>query len=149
MGIREDIMALHDNHPGDSFDTGKNLGLEIAATLAEAREKELLEEIRVTENNLADSMSTTKRLMDKCDKLLAEILSLKQQNSYMDDGCAGLEQNIISLKAERAQMIAELRGLSKWDWIIVDGVFNVTSNDLGVYMEADRVQAIINKYEAL
>lgn len=44
MGVSQQIMALSDDHPGDAFDIGKNLGLEIASTIAEAREKELLAE---------------------------------------------------------------------------------------------------------
>jgi hypothetical protein len=44
MGVREQIMGLYDELPSDAFDIGKNLGLGIAADIAEAREKELLAE---------------------------------------------------------------------------------------------------------
>lgn len=45
MSVREQIMGLYDELPSDAFDIGKNLGLEIAAGIAEARERELMARI--------------------------------------------------------------------------------------------------------
>lgn len=42
--VRDKIMDLYINHPGDSFDQGVNAALKQAADIAEAREKELLAE---------------------------------------------------------------------------------------------------------
>jgi hypothetical protein len=85
MGIREDIMTLHDNHHGDSFDIGKNLRkLVFAANLAEARERELLKQL--------DSQANA-------------------HNQYTLE----LSLQISAYEKERAQMIAELRDLVEYD----------------------------------
>ena len=102
-------MALELPKPhGIRVKVGFDYGLLKAADLAEAREKELLEQI-------------------------------SNREQYTEIVMADGTKQIQKLKAERAQMIAELRGLAEYD----TGVYEFYPID------AEHMMEIIEKYEVM
>jgi hypothetical protein len=101
--------------------------------------------MKVTPNEIGDAVQEAE-LQD--DHTQAATLAEARERELLD--AMGLLEGIAdSLKAERAQMIAELRGLMRYQDNCSGDESFMQADRRGEYIEFCEVKAIINKYEAL
>ncbi len=129
--IRKQIMALV--LPANS-PMGAHEAIDKAADLAEARERELLLEL---ENERREN-----------DLLKESVIAIKSCADAFEFDAECRKDLLAMHKAERAQMIAELRTIQKWSIVLeqTEAYLDKTDRDTGFIQSYD-IEAVINKYE--